>query len=936
MKSKRNYYLTYTVLFLVMCGLVFGWYFFKGLTFVDRGDGWDQHLTALAYYGQYLRKILTVFLHEHRLIIPAWDFSLGEGSDILGVLHYYCIGDPLTVLSVFFPVRYTHYLYSFLGILRIYLAGIAFSALCFKTGIKNRLGVLCGALSYAFCGWALKNIVSDTYFLNPMIYFPLLILGVEKIIRKERPYLLILSVMVSALSNFYFFYMLAILTALYTCLRVFFLRQEMKKQRILLCFAGIAGASLLGVMLSGIILLPILNVFLNNSRISLSRPLYPLYPLEYYKLLPSYFFNIINTFSGHDIYGGFSVTVLLAIFSLFSHSKEKSFQKTLVLICLCFALFPVFGRFFNGMAITTNRWFWACSLLFCYVLASEWENLTALTFKTGKGIIIGIVCAVLICFLADRPGNIAWLSCLGLMIIILTLSMLMKAGQWKQRFLFAGTMLSVFLVSFWWNSPFNGARNTAATVAGITEIEDALTNNEAKAIRGAAQEDFVRYTGQSLKRNGALLNGVSSSQYYWSLTNPHVDAFRMDLNMREDIIHEYEGYDERSEIIALASDHYYVTSSQNNIPFGFSYLNSINPFEARTQKALSKAESRKGGALNEAEIAEIKASSDRYYHVYQNQYPLPLGYTYDRFITEETWESLSAIERQDAMMNAVYLSEKPQHITESESPEKMVSVPYTIENSNDSISFEEHKIIVTGGNQSIALKFSGSEKSETYFQITGLVFDQGALYDRSANDFKKYFLFDAENSAKFSLSSNGHSKYFMVRTFENQSTSGRKDFLVNLGYDEAPANGITITFHSPGVYFFDSINVFVKSMEQYDEKINSLKAEPLSEIEIGTNSIKGSISLKDPKVLCLAVPYSEGWKAGIDGEPAETFIANEQYIGIEIPSGGHQIRLDYETPLKKEGMILSILGCFIFWGVVFCNEKKRRNEVSENAEICGC
>lgn len=925
MKSKRNYYLTYTVLFLTLCGLVFGWYFFKGLTFVDRGDGWDQHLTALAYYGQYLRKILTVFLHEHRLIIPEWNFSLGEGGDILGVLHYYCIGDPLTVLSVFFPVQYTHYLYSFLGILRIYLAGIAFSALCFKTGQENRLGVLCGALSYSFSGWALKNIVSDIYFLNPMIYFPLLILGVEKIIRKERPYLLILSVMVAALSNFYFFYMLTILTALYTCLRLFFLHRKMKQGGIFPCFAEITGASLLGVMLSGIILLPILNVFMNNSRISLSRPLYPLYPLKYYKLLPSYFFNIINTFSGNDVYGGFSVTVLLAVFSLFSHSKEKVFQKTLILICLCFVLFPVFGRFFNGLAITTNRWFWAYSLLFCYVLASEWESLAALSFKTGKGMIIGTVCTILICFLADSSGTIACFSCLGLMIIILALTMFMKSGRLKQGFLFAGTMLSIFMVSLWWNAPFEGAKNTAATVAGIEEIEDALTNNEAKAIRGAADEDFVRYTGQSLKRNGALLNGVSSSQYYWSLTNPHVDTFRMNLNMREDIIHEYEGYDERAEIIALAADHYYVTSSQNNIPFGFNYLNSINPFEERTQKALAKAESRKGKLLNDAEIAEIKASSDRYYHIYQNQYPLPLGYTYDRFITEETWESLSAIERQNVMMNAVYSSEKPQLIAELESPEKMVSVPYTIENSNDTISFEDHKIIVTGGNQSITLKFSGSENSETYFQITGLIFDQAALFDRSANSFKKYFLFDAENSAKFSLSSNGHSKYFMVRTFENQSTSGRKDFLVNLGYDEAPAKGITITFHSPGVYAFDSMNVFVKPMEHYTEKINRLKADPLSEIEIGTNSINGNISLKDPKVLCLAVPYSEGWKAKIDGESAKTFIANDQYIGIEVPSGDHHIRLDYETPLQKEGMILSILGCFIFSGVVFFNEKRRRN-----------
>ena len=40
---------------------------------------------------------------EHQPSLPMWDLHIGYGSDILTTLHYYVIGDPLTL-----PVSYTH------------------------------------------------------------------------------------------------------------------------------------------------------------------------------------------------------------------------------------------------------------------------------------------------------------------------------------------------------------------------------------------------------------------------------------------------------------------------------------------------------------------------------------------------------------------------------------------------------------------------------------------------------------------------------------------------------------------------------------------------------------------------------------------------------------------------------------------------------------
>ena len=81
------------------------------------------------YFGQYGRTVLRTLLTEHQLVLPQWNFSLGYGGDILTTLHYYVIGDPLDLLSIACPTRYAVYLYSFLSLFRLYLAGLGFGSL---------------------------------------------------------------------------------------------------------------------------------------------------------------------------------------------------------------------------------------------------------------------------------------------------------------------------------------------------------------------------------------------------------------------------------------------------------------------------------------------------------------------------------------------------------------------------------------------------------------------------------------------------------------------------------------------------------------------------------------------------------------------------------------------------------------------------------------
>lgn len=76
-------------------------------------------------------------------------------------------------------------MYNFMILLRMYLAGLAF--VIYSRKMKKRsFGTVMGALVYVFCGFSFRLGLRHPFFLNSMIYFPMLCLGIEKIYKRKN------------------------------------------------------------------------------------------------------------------------------------------------------------------------------------------------------------------------------------------------------------------------------------------------------------------------------------------------------------------------------------------------------------------------------------------------------------------------------------------------------------------------------------------------------------------------------------------------------------------------------------------------------------------------------------------------------------------------------------------------------------------------------
>lgn len=702
--GKREYYAVFTLLFFTASFFYFSRYIFSGESLIWIFDGWDQHYKALVYYATYLRKIIVGLLSEHCLIVPEWDFYIGEGSDVVNTLHYYVIGDPIAFLSVFVPTKYMQYFFSFSCVLRMYLSGISFSVLCFGTRQRSRYGVMAGALAYSFAAWGLCS-VQHPYFINPMIYFPLMILGMEKIIRREKPYLFIAATAISAISNFYFFYMIVLLSIAYALVRMVVLyKKHVKVILIMLVRIGVMAA--IGVSMAGILFVPVLSMFFQDSRLSTAdQPFRLFYPLSYYSKLPG---AAISTVSEYWLTMGFAVPVLLAVFLLFTKKKENILLKILFCLSGIIMLFPIFGRIMNGMSYMTNRWSWSLAILCAYTLVEEWDALQELSQKEWK-VMIGCSTAYYgICLLFDHSRDIAVFAAIPL--LFLTLLIMGREGIHRQERSFRQmgvlfiVMVSAVNVAFWEYMPGENKENR--------KIWEEWDSNEAAAVKERSDTSLplVRMSGRRLTANANIFQKISSTQYYWSLSNPYMSRFRSELAMREPRCFLYQGYDERTALLTLSGVQYYVVKDgdNDNLPFGFSmaaeYVGTAGNVVERKVEELKRKIGVEELSEEQREKLNILAG---YYSVYKNDYALPLGYCYDTYFSKEVWESYNPVQKQEAQLTSVYVDAEIEGVELRDTEEPDYQVDYTTECDGVEITQVEKGFVTTADDASVKITLLG-------------------------------------------------------------------------------------------------------------------------------------------------------------------------------------------------------------------------------------
>lgn len=882
---KKNYLLYFTGIFLfaVLCFYIV--FFINQKSFIWKGetkDGLVQHYNALMYYGSYLRGIIKNILFDHKVVIPMWDFSIGYGADILATMHYYVLGDPLNLLSIFVKPKYTEYLYTFLILFRLYLAGLTFSYYCLSMN-KSKKSTLIASITYIFCGYVIFAAIRHPYFINPMIYLPLLAMGVEKIFLNQSAKLFIFSIALSAISNFYFFYMLCLLIVVYALIRYFDIYgfNQLKNIPLLLCRFIIY--ALIGIAISAVILVPVIFFFLSTARSEYKVAFDSIYSFNYYLSL---FFNFHSyNFSGYWTICSFSSLSILSIIVLFIKKNNLSLKITFI-IATAFLCIPFIGYMFNGFSYLSNRWAFAYAFVVAVMVCWTFEDLVHLNKKEYfiVGIVSFIYFIIAMCF--EETRNINFFISEIIMLIIYIIIGLCSFDVKKKRF-FYGSILLLCIVSVSVNSYF---KYSPLELKYINEYVDSqkgystLTRTRAKAIKNIEDDSFFRYdetnTGRTYLVNAALQQKQHSVSFFYSLGSGYVTQYFMEMENLNALSSLYTGLNNRRYLEALASVKYYIAENNQTsyLPYGFNN--------------------------------QIKSTNQ--YSIYQTDFALPLGYTYDTCISQTKYKSLTSLQKQQALLQGVCIEDDflmkstELQFAESKTLYKIES-SYGIRKTID--GFE-----VTDKDAYVILEFDGQKNSELYLEFLGLVFKP------TKNEVGNYI-----TNANIRVETQETKNTVSIKNQYHTYYNGTQNFLVHLGYKYDTRNQVIIRFDTLGQYQCRDMNVYHLSMDYFENQINERKHNALENIQINTNQVIGDISLDTDKFVCLSIPYSEGWKIYVDGHEEKLYRANTMYMGVFLEEGIHHIELRYTTPFIKIGGIISGLGIVGFIIIIVC-EKKRKSK----------
>ena len=883
-KEQRKYcYGVYTLMFLLMCIVAFLPFFTEGKSFVWGAgveDGLSQHFSALAYYGEALREFFRNLLAGHPKLVM-WDMSLGYGADILSTLNYYAIGDPLNLLYGFVSPKNTETMYNFMIVLRMYLAGITFIMYARKMK-KRSYGTVIGALVYVFSGFCFRLGLRHPFFINPMIYFPLLCLGIEKIYQRERPYVFIFAVCVSAMSNYYFLYMLTIFAVIYAWIRFYKYSEENKIKTFFLTILKFGMYYTLGIAMAAVILLPSVIGFLGNGRYGNGADWKSLivYPGKYYLLFIENFIGYGNMGSNTNA-GYLPIVGIVVLFTLFSQRMKHKKYRAAFIASIIALILPIFGYAFNGFSYANNRWAFALSFIVALLTAEMYPRLFVMSKRQQIGIGAGIIIYTVFCIIVNASGeeilkNKGIMAACGLIAVFYILLLIFqRLGYDTQKRIVRVSMAILLLISVGVHGYYRFDPKEYAYTQEFMDQGQAyrtLKEDNIRMLSKANDPSVYRVHAEGYRyKNYGLINHLNTISGYYSITAKCVtDTIKGYDTLGMQYADKYKGVDQRLGLLSLAGVKYITVAHNSQVAKDVSSMGDV-PYVVEKL--------RKKGNIT----------------LYKNKYALPFAYAYDSYMTEQQYEQLNGIGKEQAMLAQIILNQHPadkeiQHNEQRNGPDIQT------------ISLPETRISSPKGKKYADITVPVEKDKETYLYFKNLV------YHGKKNGDDKFILTGRKGTKGILVTQNDVQQKIHIQSTFNPYYFGRKDYIVKINHQTSKAKEkVRLNFLSPGEYEFDDISLITVPKKDVLARLKERKENSMKQIQYEGNHFRGVYHAKKDQILCVTIPYSKGWKATVNGNRTKIYKANGMFMGIIMKKGTQSVKLDYETPGLKIGAWISLV-----------------------------
>lgn len=843
----------------------------------------DMTILRMDLYHQYGPLFAELYdrITEGGSLLYSWQSGLG-GSFLGNLLNY--LASPFTLLVLAFGHENVTEAISLMILLKSVASACAFAYYLKASFHKENASIAAFGVLYAFCGYFIAY-YWNLMWIDAMYLFPLVMLGIERIIRRGRPALYCVSLALCFVTNYYMAYMVCVFSVLYFLTYYFSghalsdtfetvdpfskkpsLIKRLKNSRFFCAGWKFAFYSVLAVSLCCVLLFPLIEVLAESSATSGSAPTQLQKYFSVFDFLANHLAASDPTIrsSGSDVLPNVYCGVLtLLLVPLYLFCKTIPSREKAAYVCLLGVLYLSFDLnylnfFWHGLHFPNDlpyRFSFMYSFVLLRMAYRAFTQLRAFSRNQLLGAGVGLVGFIV---LVEELGskNIDDIS--------LLLSLLFAVGYVVVLYIFKNRRYAASAVSIL----------LLCTV--ISEIALADTNkysmNQPKENYTADYADF-----QALKTQ---LDEYDGGFYRMELTNLRT---RMDPS--------WYGYNGVSVFSSMAYEKTANLQSEVGL-FG----NFINSYTYRLQTPVYNA------MFGLKYIVDNDASdmSEQFYkplfsqgvfYAYENLYALPVafacgeaaanwdsGATTDPFAAQADWfEAATGFSNVFRKMPVEYVSYN--------------NIEEFLEGETESGTISYRKLD-TGAGASFTLELTPTEDGNVYVYAKS---DQADSILYSSNLFSKSVTASEGNILDLGRRSAGETIY------------------VDVAVKSTEASG-TLEFYA---YTMDT--------DAFEAGYASLADGGLKLTSYGDTYLRGTLTAGDDEIVFTSIPYDRNWKVYVDGQALfeeDVLAISEGLLGFRIGPGEHEITLRYTSSGLYVGALFSCVTIVFATFLVICRRRE--------------
>ena len=572
----------------------------------------------------------------------SWATDLGSG--VMNAYSFYLYGSPFFWLSVLLPQSWLPYMMVPLLVLKFGVAGGG-AYLYLRRYVKNANYAVLGACLYALSGFAVYNVFFN-HFVDVVALFPYLLWALDEAIYENRHGLFAFWVAVNLLNNYFFFVGQVIFLCIYFVCKLTAKDFRLTGRK----FGHLLWESVLGVAMGCLLLFPAVLSLLQNPRtIDLSSGwgfLTYAKVQQYLAILLSWILPpdspYLTSVWSEGVIKWTSMTAYLPLCSLagamaYWRSRKADSKKRIVAVCAVCALVPVLNSAFYALNSSYYaRWYYMPTLILAAMTVNALEDPEVDLDAPARGISWIMLAALVFAVVPVRDDTTETWS----------FGVLKNPGQFFTVLGFGllGLMLYRYLCGVWRQDSRFVQRMTAAVLVfacaftmvhiGIGKFGQWHTDSDlveqdtnALLLKNALPEGDYRIDTYKIHDNIGMWLDKSCLQYFGSTAAPSILSFYPGLGVKRDVRSEPEitNYALRG----LLSVEYLITTPEKRESFedeadeGWTYLADVDG-----------------------------------YALYHNDNYVPMGFTYDYYVTEATYEASIKTLRSNLLLRALVLEDE--------------------------------------------------------------------------------------------------------------------------------------------------------------------------------------------------------------------------------------------------------------------------------------